>query len=163
MGARVLIISPHNDDALIGCFLYLTGRTSLFRLKFEEAENFILFGSRMSEVALEEAVRFAKDFGIEVLDGCRVEGGVDVVLSPSPESRHPEHRYWAWKSFDTNSKHRVFYSTDMSEWWVTPLRPEDAERKRALLDAYFVPESDLWRYDARYYLFEGYVGVLTYG
>jgi len=161
--SKVLIISPHNDDALIGCFLYLTNRIKFFEISFNKSTNYIFFGSEELEgERYEEAMRFAKDFNLIVadLEFNLITSEFDLVLAPSPESSHYYHKYFAYKSLDIKAKHRIFYSTDMTEWWVRPLPNDLRELKKDLLDKYFVYEKDLWRYDGRYYIFEGYVSPM---
>jgi len=156
---RVLIISPHNDDALIGCFLYLAGYRKLHKVGIKEAENYVYFGREELEGdRLTEAVKFAKDFNLTIVDD--FDSDYDLVLAPSPESKHYYHRYFAWKSLDVKAGCRIFYSTDMEEWWVRPLPIPLRKLKKELLDRYFPQERDLWAYDGRYYMFEGYISLL---
>jgi hypothetical protein len=158
---RVLIISPHNDDALIGCFLYLTNKLKINGVSFSEAENYILFGGEeLDSDRMKEAVLFAEDFNLKLVTSTYMvlsNLDFDIVIAPSPESKHYYHKYLAWKSLDVKAKCRVFYSIDMEEWWVRPL-PVDLRRvKKELLDKYFPLEKSLWDSDAKYYIFEGYV------
>jgi len=159
--ARVLIISPHNDDAAIGCYLFLTGQLELGGVGVGSSEVALLVDRSRGELRgnrYVEVVRFAQELGLElVFDSPEEE--FDLVLAPSPESSHPLHKYWAWRAIDFKCKSLAYYSVDMREWWVRPLPLDCALKKREFLDKYFPAESELWRFDAKYFLFEGYVVV----
>jgi LmbE family N-acetylglucosaminyl deacetylase len=38
--AKVLIISPHNDDALIGCFQFLTGNMTVLGVNVRNSDTY---------------------------------------------------------------------------------------------------------------------------
>ena len=156
---RILIISPHNDDALIGCF-------KVIAKGFLNPEKIYIYfdktGFEESKEREEEAHKFAKAFNLEEVDSIFFTlKEVDTILAPSPDSTHPLHKYWAWKALDYSDKRLIYYSTDMTEWWVRPLSSFSRKVKREFLDRFFPIEADLWRCDGKYYMFEGYVEVLV--
>jgi hypothetical protein len=160
---RVLIISPHNDDAAIGTFLFLSGKLDINGISVGDAEIILLGDGRLGELEgarLEEFEAFANAINARLEIGGIPNEGVDLVLAPSPESRHPLHKYWAWKAIDVRARAVAYYSTDMSEWWVKPLPQSLAAEKKRFLDRYFPIESELWEKDSRYFLFEGYIHLL---
>ena len=153
---KALIISPHNDDVLIGCFKVVVERGLGELLKFDDV--LVFFDERGFEGNSDrkrEAHTFSEDMKLTVVEN-PFDEVVDVVFAPSPESYHPLHKYWSWRALDLKSNVLVYYSIDMIEWWVRPLSSSDSKLKHLLLDKYFPIESDLWKCDAKYYLFEGY-------
>jgi len=149
----MIVISPHNDDLLIGFF-------SLIKKGQIKYAYFLELESDMKE---EEAKKFCKDTGIEIVDQVRFSQllveGIPVII-PSPESNHPTHkniRGWLVMNYEIPLNNIYFYSTDMKEFWIRLLSKEEQGHKRALLDSYFPLEKDLWASDNKYFLFEGVI------
>ena len=160
---RVLIISPHNDDALIGCYQFLTGKMTVLGVNANNSELYVFF-DRDDDMTFDrwrEALEFAKAFELKVLEREELRKfSYDIVFAPSPESKHYKHKYWSWASLDLEAYARVFYSIDMDEWWVRPLHLDLRREKKKVLDTFFPLESELWEKDGKYYIFEGYVMLL---
>jgi hypothetical protein len=137
-----LIVAPHVDDELIGCFSVLTERTDVTVMYLEE----------VSPVREREARKAAEVLKFEpVLPPFLTSlSGFDSVYVPCRQDKHPEHKK-ANAIFRTQATH--FYSVDMDQG-ARYLGQKQALRKLALLDDLYPSQFELWRYDARYWLFE---------
>jgi len=160
-----LVISPHNDDILIGCYRLVRNRLVRY-VYFSSPEN---VDERVDEKRMAEAKKLCEDFGIEILgskDEVRnlVKGNRElIILLPSPIG-HPYHRAiegWFRQEFgaeiDKGEVRIGWYSIEMSEFWVKVLPPKERDEKRKLLNKYFKLEKDLWENDNKYFLFEGVI------
>ncbi len=80
-----------------------------------------------------------------------------ILYFPSVEDVHPAHRKVAAQGEELARKglNVIFYTTTMQTKWIHEV--EFPEQKRRLLDEVYPSQSDLWKTDARYYLFEGRV------
>jgi hypothetical protein len=152
--ANTVIIAPHPDDEIIGCFeqvrnpfsnliIIYSGdtdadrRETVLKLKKElEHVKIQLFQNSIPPTFLSKTTRF---------------------FAPDPiYDFHPKHREWgmigenmARQGFDV-----TFYNTNMNAPYIHEVNlPDD---KRYLLDKVYPDQKSLWEYDHRYFLFEGY-------
>lgn len=148
INASVTVIAPHPDDELIGCLsLIETGRVS--RVIYLEVPN---------DQREAEAKNVCQSFGMEYL-ALGLEDVIDMhvdglVMLPSLVDGHPLHRKAAAILPDV-CEFVGFYSTRMEDPWIQEY--PNPEAKRHVLNHYYPSQADLWRYDHRYFLFEGYV------
>lgn len=137
---RTLILAPHIDDELIGCYSRIKAGLvpdvcyffDITEERFNEAKNFESSG----------AIKIVKEEDLNL-------PSYDIILVPSIQDHHPDHKY-------VNRKYRrfatSFYSVDMVE--ATPYSIEDRLYKRNLLNTYYKSQSSLWEHDNKYFIFE---------
>ena len=142
--SRCLVIAPHPDDELIGCYSLLQSRGS---------QVDVTFAFSTSELRYNEAKKCAGLFGHTLIDYSQVNDRLDSyseIYVPSLRDTHPEHKA-VNLMFRCRASH--FYSVDM----VAPkaVLPEaDQRRKRDALNECYPSQRLLWDRDAGYYLFE---------
>lgn len=141
-----LVLAPHPDDELIGCW---SVRDLISHVWFAEHE-----ASRMAE-----ATAVASHFRWEVLTGeLVIPAGITTLLMPAITDSHPLHkevnrRYRGLsRSSSTNVK---FYSVDLQD---NPRKVElpalEQVAKRKALDFFYPSQGSLWESNNSYFLFE---------
>lgn len=140
-----VIVAPHADDELIGCFSLIKDC------------KVILFGS---PTALHEGQPVCTAFGIDaglfrdtdLLDCSQYH----FYIPDACYELHPLHRMigHVGQSLYQRGAIVTFYSTNMNAPYIKEI-PNPIE-KREMLNAFYAEKSDLWKYDHRYFLFEGF-------
>jgi len=148
----IIIIAPHADDEIIGCYeVLLTKRV-----------GHVCFPTQK---AIEEAQTSASLFGfvpmrIEDLPKMVTPGDARYTFFAPDHNHdyHPEHRrlgQWAEFQLVRNGFDTYLYNVRMNAPYIREVKsPED--KQRALNTAY-PDKADLWAYDHRFFLFEGQV------
>jgi hypothetical protein len=69
---------------------------------------------------------------------------------------HPKHREWGFlgESLARNGFNVVFYNTNMTAPYIYEVQEPD--KKEELLNKVYPDQADLWKYEKKYVLFEGY-------
>ena len=143
---NVVIIAPHADDEIIGCHSILDSMKNITVL-FPT-----IFGLHQAEVSKEfgnfETGLFKSDLEVKT---------EETYFFPDPYFElHPAHRRlgaigekWAREGYDV-----VFYSTNMNAPYIHEV--ENWSLKKHILDVCYPDKADLWKYDHKYFLFEGH-------
>ena len=143
-----IIIAPHADDEIIGCFTKI----------WTNDIHGVIYIDTTQEREM-EARRLCKAFNIRCWFLC---GNVWNLLSlpprytyyiPSPEDGHPLHSLVYYLMFH-EYPNLVVYSTQMKDYFVKEV--ENPQYKRSMLDRYYPSQKSLWEFDHKYFLFEGY-------
>ena len=145
-----LIIAPHADDEMIGCF-------TILKRAYARNERIVIFCPQ--DVGIPNLL-------VEQYRGCvsrvsEIPSGIKTVHAPDPfHEFHPEHRQWGmwaeslWRKGQAD---RVcFYTVNMQAPYTVVLPKKVSVFKRELLDLYYPEKSDLWKDDHKYWLFEGH-------
>lgn len=147
-----MILAPHPDDELIGCW-------SLLQAGLVKKVVFLndLTWTRMAEAnACAAAFGFEAVFApagqLDTLSG--VLGPLDVLAMPSIMDSHPDHKETN-RIFRGHTSNRRFYSVDLQNCPdKVLLSPKDRQAKFEALNCFYPSQRSLWDYDASYYLFE---------
>lgn len=148
--AEYIIIAPHADDEVIGCSECLrTGKVST-----------VLYGEQVPYTEISPVADLFK-FSTNSVNSLHLftnekNKGKVTFLFPDPYFElHPEHRRLgaigealSRKGFDV-----LFYSTNMNAPYIREVK--NPGEKRKLLEKLFPDKSSLWRFDHKYFLFEG--------
>ena len=147
---KYIIIAPHPDDELIGCFM-------LFKRKLVKKVIYI----EPDIVRKNEAIYFCEAMRVqcvfiekaEELNKIFVEKD-HIYMAPSLQDHHPLH-----KMISVLGKRFRFglYSIDMNAEFVKELHPRLRDEKREILNKYYSSQKSLWENDHKYFLFEGTV------
>jgi len=145
-----VIIAPHPDDEIIGTYSILVKHRPI-----------ILYTELIDEARKEETLNLKNNFDIKAQLYLRQIPGMlmkneNIFYFPDPiYETHPAHRLMGavGETFARSGYNVIFYTTNMLAPYIHEVKnPEDKET--ALTECY-PSQKDLWRYDARYYLFEG--------
>jgi LmbE family N-acetylglucosaminyl deacetylase len=145
----IAIWAPHADDEIIGCYHVLMSK-----------EKVQVYYGGMIEDGCKRASRL---FGFEFHHLGNLAHPWDVVYAPDPNvDMHPEHQRiggLAQQLFRAGKIRRVIhYCTTMQASYIFEVL--DPEAKRSALDQCYPEKADLWRYEWKYVLFEGYNEIL---
>lgn len=155
----VIIMAPHVDDEVIGCFSLL------------DRVSCVIYTKAMSRQREIEAIRLAQFKGWDckfsthtLAEQKLMEILTDhvpnpLVLAPDPHwELHPSHKelggvintccQGAGIRFGT-------YSTNMNVPYLQELGIAERKEKMNMLNDRFPSQSDMWKYDHKYFLFEG--------
>ncbi len=154
-----VIIAPHPDDEIIGCYHVLNTCLN------SGTKLYVCYGIDPDHDP--SCRKAAKAFQFTPLDGESPDGLTCIreaarVYAPDPYfETHPQHRRWghlAESRLRTGNKGVVFYSVNMQAPYIFEVdNPED---KLRALDECYPEKSELWQFDHRYFLFEGYCSWL---
>jgi hypothetical protein len=140
----IVIVAPHVDDEVIGCWSYLSSGQVAAVVYLYEWES----DTRQLEAeACSQRFGFTSFFGsipAEYLEG-------KTLLVPAVTDSHPDHKK-ANKKWRTHPD-VLFYRVDLSHSPTKKLVTDFGAKKEAL-DALFPSQKALWETNASYYLFE---------
>lgn len=149
MAGEEIIVAPHYDDEIIGCFEILERRPIVFYTEPDdprrgEAEK--LF----KEKRLVKAQYFSFNIPPNLLDPSNTYYFPDPVYEI-----HPSHRKWGavGESMLRSGFNIIFYSIQMNAPYIHEV--ENYIEKWKLLDSVYPSQKSLWNHDKKYYLFEG--------
>ena len=150
--SEVVIVSPHADDELIGCYKILAD---------EDIRPVIIYTEEISKERQEEVKIIREHFTIKAQMFCRSIPPIfmkpdTTFYFPGPDELHPAHRKQAavGEALARQGLNVIFYTTNMNVPWIQ--ESTFPEKKKALLNLIYQSQSDLWKYDHKYFLFEGY-------
>lgn len=153
MSKNIIIVAPHADDEIIGCW-------GLFARESVEA---VYYGPTTPEREV-EAKAFCQAFGVryvlvsvDKLLNLLGPGQRGAVYFPDPVfETHPVHRMCGaiGERLLRAGRDVVFYSTNMVAPYIYEV-PFSKEKKQ-VLEKYYPSQRNLWRFDHKYFLFEGY-------
>jgi hypothetical protein len=152
---EVIIVAPHPDDEIIGCYSIL---------KNKDLSPIIIYTENVSNERREEALKL-KDFipNIKIQLFQKTIPGhflspFNTYYFPDPTYEfHPAHRMSGatGEIFLREMKYNIiFYSINMQAPYIFEVK--DKENKKELLDEVYPSQKSLWESNAKYYLFEGY-------
>jgi hypothetical protein len=145
---KPVIYAPHCDDEIIGCFELL---------KFEPI---IIYDSEnMDAIRKSEAETLKKYYEVSQIftEKYVFEGFEDhQIYIPDPiYELHPKHRQLGQigESLARAGYNIIFYNTNMNAPYIHECI--DPVGKRELLNLVYPSQEELWKYDHKYFLFEG--------
>lgn len=149
---NIIIIAPHPDDEIIGCYEVVNNYKTM-----------ILYDASTPQLRREEAMKLKDEFDISAQvflntippPWLTLENTVFFFPDPIYET-HPLHRQWGYggEMMARAGQNVVFYNTIMNAPYIHEVA--DFLDKRNVLDKYFPSQKNMWAWDHRYNLFEGY-------
>ncbi len=142
-------MAPHADDEIIGCYELLASGLV----------HTVVYGT---EEAMNEAVECAEHFDFKAT--CAEDYDFDIIFDkhilvfPDPYfEQHPEHRKWGaiGEALLREGREVQFYTTNMNAPYIHEV--ELSGKKKSSLNEFYSKKSSLWKFDHRYWLFEGRV------
>jgi len=142
---KYVIIAPHADDEIIGCHeLLVSGLV-----------DSVLYNTRQG---MEEAIICSEHYGFNIKSiEDLLEYKTKIFLFPDPVyETHPDHRGLGsiGEALLRTGQEVIFYTTNMLAPYIHEV--SQPHTKRNCLDNLYPTKKDLWKYEHKYFLFEGY-------
>ena len=143
----IIIIAPHADDEIIGCYELLS----------KGLVDTVLFPN---ERAIQEAIAMSDYFEVSLglLEHCDLDVSDKTLFFPDPTYEiHPAHRNLGAMGEELLRRGQAvcFYTTNMSAPYIHEVTA--AKDKCHCLNLLYPNKKELWEYEHKYFLFEGYV------
>jgi len=146
-----VIIAPHPDDEIIGCYKYLMKDNPI-----------IIYDGDTPQERRQEAKKLMEhtDVQIQLYQKAIPPNFINnetIFFFPDPiYERHPLHRSWGniGEELARRGMNVVFYNTNMNAPYIHEV--QNVAAKEALLNTIYPSQGDLWKYEKKYVLFEGY-------
>lgn len=157
--SEFIIVAPHPDDELIGCYSVLVNK---------DISPIIIYTENVSNERREEALnlkKFISNIKVQLFQKT-IPGHLlsenNVYYFPDPYFEvHPAHRASGaiGESMLREGRHNViFYNVNMQAPYIFEVaKPFD---KKSILNKVYPSQKSLWKNEAKYYLFEGYCKYL---
>jgi hypothetical protein len=150
---NIVIVAPHPDDELISSFLVLSDQKNSIS---------IIYSPDIDNIRREEALKLKLKFtNVKSQHFC--QSIPPIFLNPKTTFYFPdpifEHHYLhrqcgaIGESLLRNGLDVIFYSINMQAPYCFEVK--NWLKKKEALDEVYSSQSDLWKNDAKYYLFEG--------
>jgi len=148
----VVIVAPHPDDEIIGCYEVLTNIKKPIIIYSGD----IVPDRREKVLKLKEYIDCKLQlFQMTIPQTFLSKENVFYLPDPIYET-HPKHREWGFlgESMVRNGFNVIFYNTNMLAPYIHECKVPD--KKEALLNKVYPDQKSLWEYEKKYVLFEGY-------
>lgn len=156
---EVIIVAPHGDDEIIGCHAILTHESN----KENGIRPIILYTEEPTPERQEEILKLKEHVDIKAqlfLKSIPQQYFNPETLFYFPDpiyEIHPAHRVQGaiGENIGRSGLNVIFYTTNMNAPYIHETRL--AKEKRELLETVYPSQKELWAFDHKYFLFEGYV------
>ena len=149
--ANYIIVAPHPDDEIIGCFEILKKHKTIVIYSADINQERRLEAMKLKEFVDVKAQLFLDSVPTHLLNPNTV-----ALYFPDPIYEiHPDHRKWGviGESIARLGFNVIFYSVNMQAPYIHEVK--NPKEKEELLQNVYPSQSDLWKYDKKYILFEG--------
>jgi hypothetical protein len=149
---EIIIVAPHPDDEIIGCYEVMKG----------DKKPIIIYGGNTEYDRREEVKNVKKFFDIKIqmfqnTMPPNLLQPENTFYYPDPSYEiHPLHRAYGFQGegLARGGFNVIFYTTNMNAPYIHEVG--DSGDKKMLLESCYPSQSDLWKYEKKYFLFEGY-------
>ena len=161
-----LILAPHIDDEIIGCYKYIINAVDTcidICYFYDITKERRLSGDKLRNKVLhiDQTLYNGYDFKLDSNFIKYIVNKYDRILCPDPifES-HPDHKeignvgQYIYKNFQDENQ-IIFYSVNMTAPYIKKLNVDDQNDKRLWLNELYPDQASLWENDYKYFLFEG--------
>lgn len=151
---EIVIIAPHFDDEIIGCYEVLTNpllKPTIVYMQLDNSERKDEALKLKTHIPNVKMQFFQKSIPQIFLNPS------NTLYFPDPVFEfHPEHRQLGavGESFLRQGLNVIFYNVNMQAPYIHEV--QEPKSKRHLLEKVYPSQKNMWKYDAKYYLFEGY-------
>jgi len=150
MDQERIIVAPHPDDEIIGCFEAMRDN------------SIIIYDGDTPKERREEALKLRRHYPqikqmFQKAVPSHLKQGINLFYFPDPTfENHPLHRYWGaiGEQMAREGFNVIFYNTTMTAPYIHETKTPN--KKEAILNEVYDSQKSLWRYEKKYILFEGY-------
>ena len=153
---QIVILAPHPDDEIIGAFKYLSDPAKSIT---------IIYDGNTDQARREEALKLK-----DVMPSVKIQlfqlnipsvfiDHKNTLLFPDPIfETHPDHRIWGMQGevLARNGFNVIFYTVNMLAPYIRTIQKPVQVQKNDLLDRIYPSQKDLWAFEKKYIIFEGY-------
>jgi len=150
-----IIIAPHADDEIIGCFEVLLSQKNVF-VAFPNMET-------MEEARISENTFAFTPLLFKNIDFLNKTDSNIIYHFPDPAFElHPLHKHFGslGRSFGDAGLKIVYYSTNMNSPYIREVKSPN--EKRNALNICYKEKTSLWEYEHKYFLFESHINSVDY-
>ena len=148
---ETVIVAPHPDDEIIGCYQVLVKENPIIIYDGDTDPERRDETKKLREHADIKVQLFQKSIPPNFLNA------QTKIFIPDPiYETHPLHRQWGHTGEELARRglNVIFYTTNMSAPYIH--ETENMAAKESLLNTVYPSQADLWKYEKKYVLFEGY-------
>ncbi|GIU69119.1 MAG: hypothetical protein KatS3mg002_0355 [Candidatus Woesearchaeota archaeon] len=148
-----VIISPHGDDEIIGCFEILKNLNNEIEIVYgEDCEE-----SKYVCYDLPNIKKYYLELYDYTLPPHLLNPSYTFYFPDPFTEKHHDHILWGHygeKLLRIHNYNVIFYSINMEARYVHKV--SNPQEKESWLNKYYKSKSSLWKMDHKYFLFEGY-------
>jgi len=152
---KIVIVCAHCDDEIISCYEVIENNN--------DNPPIIIYMGNQPQNRRDEALKLKEYTNINMQLFCNsippiLIDPLTTFYFPSPvDEFHPDHRRlgaMGESMLRTNKLNVIFYSVNMSVPYIHKIAHPD--KKEELLNKVYPSQSNLWKYEKKYILFEGH-------
>lgn len=145
-----IIVAPHPDDEIIGCFEILKKHKSIVIYSADIDQD-----RRIEAIKLKEFVDIKAQLFLESIPNPFINNKSTLYFPDPIYEVHPDHRRWGiiGESIARLGFNVIFYSVNMQAPYIHETKKPILKEK--LLQDVYPSQCDMWKYDKKYILFEG--------
>lgn len=151
-----VIVAPHPDDEIIGCYKVL----------MESKKCMIIYDGETLPDRREEVTKLKDSFSTYGFGQLFLKSIPSNLMTPEnvfyfPDpiyETHPLHRQWGnlGESLARTKMNVIFYTINKLTPYISELNSLQIKEKEELLNKVYPSQKSLWEYEKKYILFEGY-------
>jgi len=147
----IIIVAPHCDDECIGTWEILSTKNPVIIYDGDTPSS-----RREEAMKLRDHIKVKAQLFQKSIPPTFINKETTLIMPDPIYEIHPLHRYWGniGEKLARTGINVVFYNTNMNAPYIHEVK--NIKEKEALLNAVYPSQSDMWKYEKKYILFEGY-------